>query len=135
VKRPPAPLNPFLPDLQERIDACLPDGHPAKETPRLTPLQKVAYESLLWFFDPQRARGSGRSYVMACVLIELAKRGYSVEVADVHMEPTDQRGAGFRRDRYMVDLILRIAAEHFPRDIFTFDFQRRRLEYRGRRPE
>jgi hypothetical protein len=125
-----------MPDMQEMCERMLPPDHPANETPRLTPLQKVAYESLLWFFDPQRARGSGRSYVMACVLIELAKRGYSVEVADVHMEPTDAKGGYYpHRRRYLVDLIMRITAQHYPRDIFHYNHTQNRLEYRGRRPK
>lgn len=129
--------NPYLPDIQELCRQGLSPEHPANEQPRLTPLQSVAYQSLLWFFDTMRARASGRSYVMAHVIIELAKRGQEVGVVDhSEMLNDDGRSARYSRTRgYLVDMIFRVAKEHYPRDIFEYNSMRNTLVYKGRRPQ
>lgn len=54
---------------------------------RLSEEQKIAFEFLMEFFDANRNRGHGRTYVMACVIIAMAHRnpGVPIELYDHDM--------------------------------------------------
>lgn len=137
TRRPPAPINPFMPDLQDRLDEMLPAGHPSVEQPMLSPMQAQALPTLLWFFDQMRARGTGKSYTMAVVLIELAKRGYRVGIIDPSQTLVDSSYPNRQRsNRYMAGLVTRVFTEHYPRDIFHVIRKGDEYEliYVGRRP-
>lgn len=129
-------MNPHL-DLSDMVQA-FPPGHPGREQPMLTPYQQMALPMLLWLLDPQRHRGEGRSTVLAHAVIELAMRGYSVPLEDLSQfinQHSEHRTRG-----YFMDLVARIAHEHYPGHIFNigsvqnFRHGDGRLQYVGRRP-
>jgi hypothetical protein len=108
---------------------CLPERHPAREQADLTTAQAFAYPVLLWFFDNQRNRGSGRTYLMAKVLIELAMRGEAVLVEDLSAPE------GFRtRVTRFRDTLLRVARDEYPKHLFNYKQTTNTLTYEGRRP-
>src|SRR5687767_8126498 len=110
----------------------LPLGHPANEEPILTALQSFAFPVLVWFFDQTRNRGTGRSYLLARVLIELAKRGHTVSVKDVS---TVLLGHDHHRnDRHLLELVHGMVQTRFPNDLFEFRTSDMTMIYKGRRP-
>ncbi len=102
----------------------------------LTMLQSVALPILLWFFDTNVGRGTGRTYMAAVLVVELVKRGNRISVqGDPSLEllhPAQHR-RGAWGDKSFVELIFRIALERYPRDIFVYDDVKRELVYRGER--
>lgn len=103
----------------------------------LTMLQSIALPVLLWFFDTNVGRGSGRTYMAAVLVVELAKRGNRVMLTgDPSLEllhPREHR-RGAWGDKSFVELVFRIALERYPRDVFVYDDAKRELVYRGERP-
>ncbi len=113
-------------------------GHPAAETPMLTPYQQMALPVLLWLLDPSRNRGEGRSTLMAHAAIELAMRGHVVPLEDFS-QFLSARGDKHRQARYFVDLVMRLIHEHYPGHLFNLQQPHgygidRELVYVGRRP-
>jgi hypothetical protein len=114
---------------KDQMRNMLPEGHPANEEAGLTLFQQAAYPILLWFFDNQRNRGTGRTYLMAKVLIELAMRGETVKVEDLSAPE------GFRpRVSHFRDVVLRLAQHEYRKHIFTYRHNDNTLTYEGRRP-
>ncbi len=123
--------NPFL--NIDKIKDTFPPNHPANEDPLFTPLQSFAYPILLWFFDGNRNRGQGRTYLMACICIELAKRGERVYLNDVSSWPL--LGKSEKTRNYFINTINLILDTKFKNDIFEIRENSQELIYRGRRPK
>lgn len=120
--------NPHL-DIDKRIFS--PD-HPMNEISLLTPLQSFALPILLWFFDGERNRGQGRSYLMACILIELAKRGERVYINDVSTWPLHGKSEKIRN--HFMNMLENLLATKFKNDLFEIRKDSQELIYKGRRP-
>lgn len=106
-----------------------PEGHPAREQAEFTQAQAFAYPVLLWFFDAERSRGTGRTYLMAKVLIELAMRGEKVKVEDLSAPE------GFRsRVNHFRGVVLDLIAKDYPKHLFHYRQTDNTLTYEGRRP-
>lgn len=118
---------------RDRLIDSLPPGHPAAEENSLTLFQQQALPTLLWFFDQDRSRATGRSHLMAYVLIELAMRGQRVRLEDLSVQ-AGERDLGQRWRRQFADMVLGIAHREFPHDIFHYNYSQNLLEYRGRKP-
>lgn len=118
----------------ERLSAHMPSGHPAVEDSRLTLFQQQALPTLLWFFDQQRNRATGRSHLMAHILIELAKRGEEVVLQDLSTAPEFGRGQNYSRTRRFADDVLRLTRSVYFEDYFSYNHQTNTMVYRGRRP-
>lgn len=117
----------------EMLRSSFPPEHPALEEPQLTLFQQMAYPVLLWFFDRDRARGTGKTWLYARVCIELAMRGQAVVLDDASQTPSEyDRNA--RQSRHFADQVLRLAHEKFPGHFFEYNHQSNTLRYRGRRP-
>lgn len=125
----PGNSDPRLPDLTRAFED-MPADHPCREEHKLLPLQRAALPLLLWLFDPLRDRATGKSYVLAVAAIELAKRGMRVRMEEPSFEEVP-----YSRHSHFVNLVMRVAREHYPRDIFIYSRTRNELEYRGTRPE
>lgn len=124
--------NPHL-DLSSMVQA-FPPGHPAREQSMLTPYQQMALPMLLWFLDPQRHRGEGRTTLLAHAVIELAMRGYAVPLDDISQFITS---GPYRRQHYFLDVVSRILSEHYKGHLFEMKQKRSaemELTYHGRRP-
>lgn len=122
--------NPFL-DI-DKIGYYLPPDHPANEEPLLTPLQSFAYPILLWFFDGSRNKGQGRTYLMACICIELAKRGERVYLNDLSSWPLLGKSEPVRN--YFFNTVSKLLNTKFKEDIFEIRESSSELIYKGRRP-
>ena len=82
----------------------------------LTIMQQFALPVLLWFFDCTRDRATGRSYLMARVLIELMLRGQEVVLVDRSMSvglPLVQRS-------YFISLVQNILQKNYPYVQYTY---------------
>lgn len=101
----------------------------------LSMAQEFALPILLWFFDQDRDRGTGRSYLAAVVAIELAMRGQSVVLEDVSRAFIPHEDS--RQQRYFKDLVWRVVQTHYHGHQFRLDPSRNIgevLKYLGRRP-
>lgn len=116
------------------LSAHMPSGHPAVEDQRLTLFQQQALPALLWFFDLERNRATGRSHLMAHVLIELAMRGQKVVLEDLSAAAQDcYRGHHGRPTRFAAT-VLGLAQTVYAGHYFDYDHGQNTLRYRGRRP-
>lgn len=130
--RPKEVYPPGMEGMADRIAECMPSGHPFCEIRQLTQLQEAYLPALLWLFDTNRNRGTGRSYLLARVCIELAMRGERVELHDVTQMLTGENGPRIRRR--FAELVLRVIDEQYGRELFTYRMAENTLEYCGRRP-
>jgi hypothetical protein len=119
-----------LPDISA-YKTYLPTDHPMNEEAILTSTQAFALPVLMWLIDPDRNRATGRSTVVAHALIELAKRGRVVQLEDLSLTSTQQSN---RHRQAFKEVVMRIAREHYPRDIFDVSLSENELRYVGRRP-
>jgi hypothetical protein len=117
---------------RDRILDTLPPGHPFAEENRLTMFQQQALPTLLWFFDQQRNRATGRSHLMAYVLIELAMRGQRVVLEDLSLAPENRHS--YRTNRRFAETVLEVTYREFQGHLFDYDHGRNTLQYRGRKP-
>lgn len=119
----------------EMFQHAFPSDHPMNEDPRLTLFQRMALPVLLWFFDLERNRASGRSYLYAHVVIELALRGQEVVLEDLSTKCQEHYRHQGRSDRHFADLVIDLTRKFYPRQVFEYNFQHNTLRFRGRRPE
>lgn len=118
--------------MGERLQ-CLPGGHPANETSMLTELQRAYLPALLWLFDANRNRGTGRSTLLAHVFIEFAMRGQEIQLVDLTQAVELGRNS-YRDNRRFAEQVLRVAREFYPEHLFTYRINDNTLHYIGRRP-
>lgn len=115
--------------LSEEIKKRLPPDHPMHENHPLTLHERFALPVLLWFFDPDRHRGTGRSYLMAITYIELALRGFEVVLEDVTTIPS---GRGHvKQNRFLVDQVIEITRKNYSRHRFEYNHSKNTLKYIG----
>ena len=126
--------NPYLnPDFIKQLENSLPPNHPGNESTYLTQLQSFAFPILMWFFDSDRNLGQGRTYLMAAVLIELAKRGKEVYVEDCSIFP--KMGSHPRLTKNIINVIFDQINQYHKNDIFEYQQNTKILIYKGRRPK
>lgn len=118
--------------FKDKALVCLPAEHPANEVPMLTELQRAYLPALLWLFDVDRNRGTGRSTLFAHVLIELAIRGEEVKLEDLSRCVRDR--TGYQRSRIFAENVLRIAHTCYPGYRFEYLDNQNTLRIAGRRP-
>jgi hypothetical protein len=125
------PMNPHL-DIDKQLQ-MLPRNHPAREESFLTPLQSTILPGLLWLFDPDRNRGQGKTYLIAVTMIELAIRGYIINVEDYSQSLTNRES--IRSDQYLMEMIEKIMHVHYPRLSYEYKMSTKQFKITGMRPK
>lgn len=83
----------------------------------LSEQQEIAFNFLKEFYSPQKNRASGRSYLMACLIIETALSNPCIPVNIIdHHDIVSGHQERYRNNRFMVDLVHEILSR-FPEDI------------------
>jgi hypothetical protein len=123
-----------MPDLPERLANTLSPDHPANESRRLTALQEFALPVLMWFFDQDRSRATGRTRLAAHVCLQLAMRGQVVNAEDFSRIASQGRTRHFDNMRFL-DTITEVIRADYLRHNFRIDSAKSTVEYTGKRPK